>query len=590
MCLVEVFESSLQHASTQRAARRAELLQANRAAVKDWTGNAEPWKTQSHPADAAVPSVEVDTSQYGWPPDDAVGGAGAAVQPTEAERSLDEPQPTSTTTAKPPKKTEGTGTTIAMGTGMGRDKGDAEVQSNGKKEQEEKKAMGMGMGRSIEEKQAEWRARDAFFLQSGALSSLLGNKCVDSGGGVFDNNALRMWGCSTNGKVGPNQRFALTGDSLLQQPHRRSGHPPFCVRAGPDGTAVEFLPGCDPHERTQQWEYVQLPARHKAYGYLKNRATGKCLTKPPTGRNTSQFKTAPVTLQPCAEGCNQTWSFGEREPSQRTAAWKPPGKSAGRLLCWILTFPAASDTKAAAVNNTWGSKCDHLLYMTTEHVDGLNTVELQLWGPEGRDKLWTKSKLSWLHVFEHYLDKADWFIKADDDTYLAMENLHAYLSQFDTNEPLHFGRLFIAGNNKYFSGGSGIILSKEAVRRMGTAFNNSAEHEDWAGEPQGTGPEDLLTSKSLKPLGIGVQESMDNHGRQLFMPMGLDHEYFAPERDEKNWFYKYSKSAKAGPECCSEKWIASHYTKSPQMYALDILEDVKCIMPIKEWPHLRVHD
>jgi len=128
------------------------------------------------------------------------------------------------------------------------------------------------------------------------------------------------------------------------------------------------------------------------------------------------------------------------------------------------------------------------------------------------------------------------------------------------------------------------------VRRMGTAFNNSAEHEDWAGEPQGTGPEDLLTSKSLKPLGIGVQESMDNHGRQLFMPMGLDHEYFAPERDEKNWFYKYSKSAKAGPECCSEKWIASHYTKSPQMYALDVLKDVKRIMPIKEWPHLRVHD
>ena len=59
------------------------------------------------------------------------------------------------------------------------------------------------------------------------------------------------------------------------------------------------------------------------------------------------------------------------------------------------------DTRAAGVNNTWGRRCNILLYMTTEHVADLNTVNLKLWGPEGRNMLWTKSKMAWLHVYNN---------------------------------------------------------------------------------------------------------------------------------------------------------------------------------------------
>lgn len=35
---------------------------------------------------------------------------------------------------------------------------------------------------------------------------------------------------------------------------------------------------------------------------------------------------------------------------------------------------------------------------------------------EGRENLWGKTREAYRHVWENYRDKADWFMKADDDT------------------------------------------------------------------------------------------------------------------------------------------------------------------------------
>ncbi|XP_052065904.1 glycoprotein-N-acetylgalactosamine 3-beta-galactosyltransferase 1-like [Mytilus californianus] len=84
---------------------------------------------------------------------------------------------------------------------------------------------------------------------------------------------------------------------------------------------------------------------------------------------------------------------------------------------------------------------------------------------------------AWRYVYEHYRDKADWFLKADDDTYVIVENLKYLLKDYHTSEPIFFGQYFVQPNIKqpFNTGGPGYVLSKEALMRLGTRGNNSKE-------------------------------------------------------------------------------------------------------------------
>ena len=114
--------------------------------------------------------------------------------------------------------------------------------------------------------------------------------------------------------------------------------------------------------------------------------------------------------------------------------------------------------------------------------------------PEGRDHLTAKTMKAFQVAYKTYKDKVDWYVKADDDTYFIMENLHYLLSHYDPSKPVYLGHTsqdFL--KNGYNSGGAGYVLSKAATQMLaekGDGFPKSC--------PVDGGTEDLDIGRCLE--------------------------------------------------------------------------------------------
>ena len=65
-----------------------------------------------------------------------------------------------------------------------------------------------------------------------------------------------------------------------------------------------------------------------------------------------------------------------------------------------------------------------------------------------------------ISICAYYRDKADWFLKADDDTYVILENMRYMLKDYKSTDPTYFGLRFVhheytEHKEGYMSGGAG---------------------------------------------------------------------------------------------------------------------------------------
>ena len=211
------------------------------------------------------------------------------------------------------------------------------------------------------------------------------------------------------GEGGPYQYFKLSTSGQLQSDDNR------CVDAAglTKGDQLKVT-RCKADMPGQQWTWVVDSGMS---GFLRNKQNSLCMELGPMTK---------VVMGECGRGCGQIWTVSKVDKGapiekQKSAASEGQGalvhsKQGGRVLCWVLTQPAAHTTKAVAVNNTWGRDCDILMFASTESHVGLHIVELDLGAAESRTLLWPKSQQMWMHLYSQYLNRADWFFKADDDT------------------------------------------------------------------------------------------------------------------------------------------------------------------------------
>ena len=205
-----------------------------------------------------------------------------------------------------------------------------------------------------------------------------------------------------------------------------------------------------------------------------------------------------------------------------------------RVLCFIPTAMRTLYTKGLAVKDTWSKRCDKRIFFSSKADKNFPIVKLNV--REGREGLTSKTMLSLQYIYENHFTEADWFLKADDDTYIIVENLKYILSKYDFNQPLYLGHHYQKFVEQgYMSGGAGYVLSKEAVKRVAKiGHHNATLCRAWGGA------EDVALGKCLQNLGVKTVSSLDSNQRQTFHPFNLNSHLFGPLPE---WYYNYSKYA-----------------------------------------------
>ncbi|KYN20870.1 Glycoprotein-N-acetylgalactosamine 3-beta-galactosyltransferase 1 [Trachymyrmex cornetzi] len=238
-----------------------------------------------------------------------------------------------------------------------------------------------------------------------------------------------------------------------------------------------------------------------------------------------------------------------------------------RVLCWIMTGPKNHQSKARHVKATWGKRCNVLLFMSSAADASLPTVVLPV--KEGRDNLWAKTKEAFKYAYEKYKDKVDWFMKADDDTYVVVENLRYMLSSYNPNSSLYFGCRFKPFVKQgYMSGGAGYVLSKEGLRK----FVEEGLPDKTKCRPDNGGAEDVEMGKCLEKIGVRAMDTRDPHGRGRFFPFVPEHHLIPNHVDKNFWYWKYIYyDTKDGLNCCSDSAVSFHYVSPNMMYVLEYL-------------------
>ncbi|KAK3743745.1 hypothetical protein RRG08_043477 [Elysia crispata] len=232
-----------------------------------------------------------------------------------------------------------------------------------------------------------------------------------------------------------------------------------------------------------------------------------------------------------------------------------------KVACWILTQPKNLMKKAIHVKNTWAKRCNMYVFMSSETNDSFPTVGLNV--SEGRQHLTAKTMRAFKYLHDHHLQEFDWFLKADDDTYVIVENLRYFLSNEDPREPIYFGQRFKPFVKQgYASGGGGYVLSREALRRFGA--EGYAKSSLCARD---RGAEDIEMGRCLQNLGVHLKPSLDALGRTRF-------HCFTPERfimgAVPKWFNSYDLDGiKASITNISDYPISFHYVSPQQMNSLE---------------------
>jgi glycoprotein-N-acetylgalactosamine 3-beta-galactosyltransferase len=287
-------------------------------------------------------------------------------------------------------------------------------------------------------------------------------------------------------------------------------------------------------------------------------------------------------------------------------------KKRPRILCLVLTQSKNHATRMRALADTWGRKCDTLIAASDKTDPALHTYRIEsmtgYWG------IWDKLMQTLKQIVEGgggdttsippsvLVKDYDWILKADDDTYVIMENLQAFLANvtnpkdepriygrtmawprlkrfqdmqgwFDKESPpanKQFGQRFYSklGESqtlRFSHGGPGYVMNRKYAETLVQAYFNASGNA-----VKGEIAEDIANAATMLYHGIQPESTFDlDTGRERMHPESPQTMYANPIWLDRMHHGMRGSVKGEGEQCCSPTSISYHYVPDFQMRLLD---------------------
>lgn len=201
-----------------------------------------------------------------------------------------------------------------------------------------------------------------------------------------------------------------------------------------------------------------------------------------------------------------------------------------KLICIILsTQDDLKSSRAFTTIDAWAYKCTKYLLIFRfdaelqkrtklikvnddigfEAEEPLNFIHPAGLSKDSYKSLNEKMFFTLRHIYFKYGNQFDWFLKADLDTFIHVENLNLFLKDKDPYIPTTYGFDFKLKGG-YQSGGAGYVLSKKAMQFIGESLLRSMSFCNVSTD------EDVDVHNCLRKLGANMSSSLDENGRERF--------------------------------------------------------------------------
>ncbi|ORY06199.1 hypothetical protein K493DRAFT_344636 [Basidiobolus meristosporus CBS 931.73] len=248
-----------------------------------------------------------------------------------------------------------------------------------------------------------------------------------------------------------------------------------------------------------------------------------------------------------------------------------------KLVIFLLTSMNTLPTRGKDVSLTWGKRAKEYResgssvspvdVMFSESADtskyGLPHLPL----PDvGYSELYKKTFSTFHYLYEHHLNDYEWFMKADDDTFVKVHTLMSLLNNPNINasEPLLFGRT----GGSWCWGGSGYIINRRMLSLVGPYLPYCLKNEKYVG------PEDVMFGECVKYALSQALPDYQSPGCQNILD-GNGHEFFAISSDDVLWEhlddpqYTFNIPYSDSYEWSFGKAVTLHSVKGSLMYKLN---------------------